>query len=304
MWVTEALIEGILEQIDHEPTARWVRWEISAHEMRYPKDVSGVQTSGQLMGSLLSFPLLCFLNDFVMKESGFDPLSYLVNGDDVVACDEMSKIDAWKHLAPRVGLSLSVGKNFIDEHFCTVNSQLFYEGNVLHTGKVSCQHRAGQTIGYTFQEAQFYWGPTPEIKENFLMRNWRELKKTPRSLHFSSQHGGLGLADTCKGIRYDSRLHKAVYLYDCLHRYSLVHPVKGAPFSFVCVPLLRGDLAREQEGKHFSQVRFEKFQSLVDPMERLQTKTDDLSHAEVRQFAGSISDLPLPKKSLIGALFV
>jgi hypothetical protein len=290
MWVTEALIEGILESIDHEPTKRWVRWEISSHEIRYPKGISGTQSSGQLMGSLLSFPLLCFLNDFVMKESGFDPLSYLVNGDDVVARDEISKIDNWRSLAPRVGLSLSVGKNFIDPDFCTVNSQLFYGGNVMHTGKVSCQHRTGQTIGYTFQEAQFYWGATPEIKENFLMRNWRELKLTPRSLHFSSDHGGLGLVDSHQGLELDHGLHKRVYLFDCLHQFSQVHRVPGAPFSFVCLPLLRGSGSKEIEGVHHSHRTFEKFQSLIDPSDREAAIAADLSHGDLRDFFRKLED--------------
>nr|UJQ92783.1 MAG: putative RNA-dependent RNA polymerase [Narnaviridae sp.] len=299
MWVTEALVEGILENISHEPTRRWVRWEVSPHEMRYPEGVIGHQTSGQLMGSLLSFPLLCFLNDFVMKESGFDPLSYLINGDDVVACDEISKIESWKELAPRVGLSLSVGKNFIDPDFCTVNSQLFYRGDVLHTGKVSCQHRLGQTIGYTFQEAQFYWGATPEIKENFLTRNWTVLKQTPRSLHFSTGHGGLGLVDSCEGIRYDANLHKRVYLYDCLHRFSLVHKVEGAPFSFVAVPLLRGDAAVSDEGKHHSLVTFEKFQSLVEPELRQVSASADLTHRQVRDFHSWLAKGVLPEIDVI-----
>jgi hypothetical protein len=299
MWVTEALIEGILESISHEPTKRWVRWEVSSHEIRYPKDVTGLQTSGQLMGSLLSFPLLCFLNDFVMKESGFDQLSYLVNGDDVVACDEISHIEKWKELAPRVGLSLSIGKNFVDPDFCTVNSQLFYKGVVRHTGKVSCQHRVGQTIGYTFQEAQFYWGVTPEIKENFLTRNWTVLKETPRSLHFSTGHGGLGLRDSCEGIKYDSGLHKRVYLYDCLLRFSLVHMVEGAPFSFVAVPLLRGSASRELEGVHPSHVTFEKFQSLVDPEEREVSASAALSHLQVRQFHSWLSKFVTPETDVV-----
>jgi hypothetical protein len=295
MWVTEALVEGILSEIKHEPTRRWVRWEISPHEMRYPKGVTGIQTSGQLMGSLLSFPLLCFLNDFVMKESGFDPLSYLVNGDDVVAFSQIEEINQWKELAPRVGLSLSIGKNFIDPDFCTVNSQLFFRGEVKHTGKVNCQTRVGQTIGYTFQEAQFYWGVTPEIKENFLIRNWTELRKTPRSLHFSTQHGGLGIIDTHHGLKIDAGLHKRVYLYDCLYRFSKVHPVEGAPFSFVALPLRRGEEAKRQEGRHHSQIMFEKFQSLIDPLDRVCPKGDDLSHRDLRDFDKKIEVILGPR---------
>nr|UJQ92797.1 MAG: putative RNA-dependent RNA polymerase [Narnaviridae sp.] len=298
MWATEALVEGILEEIDHEPTRQWVRWEISPHRIDYPKAKRGTQTSGQLMGSLLSFPLLCLLNDFVMQESGFDSESYLVNGDDVVAFDTIEKINSWRSLAPRVGLSLSVGKNFIDPEFCTVNSQLFFNGDVLHTGKVSTQKRTGTTISYCFAEAQFYWGSTPELKENFLTRNWKELSQTPRSLHYSKDHGGLGLCDTqtAHGISLDQRLAKEVYLYDCLSRFSKIHRVEGAPFSFVCFPVLKGDYCREKEPRHSSQIIFERFQSLGALSAPLEEKFDDLSHRKFREWRDRFTQ-NLPQRS-------
>jgi len=279
MWATEALLEGLLDCIDHEPTKRWARWEVSSHLIDYP-GCSGVQTSGQLMGSLLSFPLLCLLNDFVMQESGFDPKTYLVNGDDVVARSSRAKIDTWKGLAPRVGLSLSLGKNFIDPDFCTVNSQLFYQGRVRHTGKVALARRWGTTIDYCYSEAQFYWGATPELMENFLSRNWKELSLTPRSLHYSKEHGGLGLVDvrSSHGLKVDQRLAKEVYLYDAISRFGKVHRVPNAPFSFVAFPLIRGEASREGEGKHPSVNLFNRFLSLGalenEPLE----KFADLTH--------------------------
>lgn len=63
---SKALLKGILESIDHEPTRRWAMKEISPHLLVYPKNTGlkpVLQKSGQLMGSLLSFPLLCLLND-------------------------------------------------------------------------------------------------------------------------------------------------------------------------------------------------------------------------------------------------
>lgn len=287
MWVTEALIEGILREIDHEPTKRWVRWEISSHTIRYPGDSEGRQTSGQLMGSLLSFPLLCFLNDFVMTESGFINSSYLVNGDDVVARGTLDQINTWKSLAPRVGLSLSLGKNFIDRDFCSVNSQLFFNGNVIHTGKVSCQERNGTTIGYCFSEAQFYWGSTPEIKENFLIRNWRRLRASPRSLHFSTAHGGLGLGDTNAGLPVDCGLAKRVFLYDVLHPFFSVFRVEGAPFSFVRTPIVRGStIEKHVAAEHPSVKLFNQFQTLQTEGKENEAR-DDLSHSELRRFMGS-----------------
>jgi len=287
MSVTRELMEGILEEIDHEPTREWVRWEISSHEIRYPHGESGVQTSGQLMGSLLSFPLLCFLNDYAVSSSGFKTGSYLVNGDDVVAKGSMKSIFTWKDRSPQVGLSLSVGKNFIDKDFCTVNSQLFYQAEVLHTGKVSTQTRSGTTLGYCFAEAQFYWGSSESMKENFLLRNLPELKRTPRSLHFSKAHGGLGLVDTQHEFhnRVDTRLAKEVFIRDWLAPFAKVHPVPGAPFSFVCFPMIRGDSVKKlqkNEDFNYDQKAFNRFMSL--DLNRPEPEGfDDLTHKQFRK---------------------
>jgi hypothetical protein len=84
---TKALLTGILESTEHEPTKRWALKEISAHLLVYPNS-SGLepvlQESGQLMGSLLSFPLLCLLNDCTARFSGILPDSYTINGDDIL----------------------------------------------------------------------------------------------------------------------------------------------------------------------------------------------------------------------------
>jgi len=248
MSVTQALLEGILESIDHEPTREWARWECSSHEILYPKGVRGKQTSGQLMGSLLSFPLLCFLNDYIVSYSGFKKYSYLINGDDVVAKGTDEQINTWRAQAPQVGLSLSLGKNFIDPDFCTVNSQLFYRGEVLHTGKVSCQTRVGTSLGYCFEETQFYWGHDDWVKYEFLKRNLIPLKETPRSLHLCKKKGGLGLVDSLDSkIRYDHSLMKKVYLYDLLKKFDKSQLLPGTDIRAVPVPVLRGQAAMDAD---------------------------------------------------------
>lgn len=235
MWATKALMEGILSNIDHEPTKDWARWEISNHTIRYPKDIpDGTQTSGQLMGSLVSFPLLCLLNDFIVSRSGFSLGKYMINGDDVVACGPRHVVDKWREDAPKVGLSLSIGKNFIDKDFCTVNSQLFYQGQVQHTGKISLLQRKNASIGYSFQEAQYYYGNNPQIRNEFIRQNIHVLRKTPRSLRVSSKIGGLGLYSDLNDDLYgekplDKRLVRRVFLYDYLRKYSQVIPVEGFP---------------------------------------------------------------------------
>ncbi|APG77010.1 RNA-dependent RNA polymerase [Beihai narna-like virus 19] len=225
MSVTTALIEGILSEIDHEPTKSWVRYECSSHTIRYPDSI-GVQTSGQLMGSLISFPLLCFLNDFIVSRSGFKPGSYLINGDDVVARGLPASIQQWRTDAPKVGLSLSLGKNFIDPDFCCINSQLFWRGDVQHTGKVSLQTRHGKSLGFCFSESQFYYGFDPSVEREFIRRNLVELRKTPRSLKVAVGLGGLGLIN-----RFDESVDpercKDVYLHDYLRPYLKSLPVPG-----------------------------------------------------------------------------
>lgn len=227
--VTNALIEGILSQIDHEPTRQWVRYETSPHRIRYPGGIIGEQTSGQLMGSLLSFPLLCFLNDFIISRSGFRSGSYLINGDDVVARGPLESIERWRRDAPRVGLSLSIGKNFIDPDFCCVNSQLFWKGDVQHTGKVSCSARYGKTLSRCFCEMQYYYGDGEEIRWEFTRRNLIPLRDTPRSLRVPVELGGLALT-LAPGPGLDLQLAKKVYLVDFIRPFDRSIPVPGYPF--------------------------------------------------------------------------
>nr|UJQ92669.1 MAG: putative RNA-dependent RNA polymerase [Narnaviridae sp.] len=224
--VTNALTEGILSQISHEPTRAWVRYEVSPHRIKYPGGIEDLQTSGQLMGSLLSFPLLCFLNDFIVSRSGFEPGKYLINGDDVVARGRLSTINRWKENAPKVGLDLSIGKNFIDPDFCCVNSQLFWDGNVQHTGKVSCQTRYGKSLSYCYSESQFYYGFSEDLRREFIRRNLLVLRDSPRSLDVPTTHGGLGLI-WARRPGLDVNLAKRVFLHDWLRPFDRSDEVPG-----------------------------------------------------------------------------
>ena len=227
--VTQALVEGILSEIDHEPTKRWVRYEVSPHIIRYPGGESGRQTSGQLMGSLISFPLLCFLNDFIVSKAGFRKGQYLINGDDVVALGSKPVISEWKNLAPQVGLNLSLGKNFIDEEFCCINSQLFWHGDVQHTGKLPCAVREDKDIGACYSMLQYSFGNSAEMHRQFIRDNLKRLRSTPRSLDVPTSHGGLALCfSNDPGV--DLKLAKKVYLYDYLRKFCKSLPVPGYPF--------------------------------------------------------------------------
>nr|UJQ92771.1 MAG: putative RNA-dependent RNA polymerase [Narnaviridae sp.] len=283
MSVTNALIEGILSQISHEPTKMWVRYEVSPHHIRYPGGKVGKQTCGQLMGSLLSFPLLCFLNDYVISRSGFKKGSYMINGDDVVARGTLSNILRWKELCPKVNLTLSQGKNFVHPKFCTVNSQLFWEGTVQHTGKVSCQTRHGKTLSRCYSEVQFYYGNHDRLRREFIRRNLHELRECPSSLDIPISHGGLGLVWSHRpGV--DMALGKRVYLAKYLQPLSKSHSVPGYDF-LRALPVPVGLFTQEEYelggGLPQSVRTLELLQSLEDPRD---STSRDFSQADLRLY--------------------
>jgi len=99
-------------------------------------------TNGQLMGSRFSFPLLCVFNlaiyhycleKVTKRKWDIKDLPVLVNGDDILflATDEL--VARWESCLPLAGLEKSVGKNYVSDLFCTVNSTLFLR-DVLNRG--------------------------------------------------------------------------------------------------------------------------------------------------------------------------
>lgn len=107
------------------------------------------QTNGQLMGNVLSFPILCLVNlggyllthirrgsptglmSLRAMDRGYfthrelQSLEVLVNGDDILfQCDERF-YSSWLRATQELGFKPSVGKNYISERFLTVNSQMF-----------------------------------------------------------------------------------------------------------------------------------------------------------------------------------
>jgi hypothetical protein len=126
-------------------------------EIHYPKkyrDRGGLepamQTNGQLMGSVLSFPILCAINvvcywnsllkylhihgppkyrgvkmETLMKMIPLRSLPVKVNGDDILFRSNVVHYVYWKQEVARVGFTLSLGKNYIHPTILTVNSQLY-----------------------------------------------------------------------------------------------------------------------------------------------------------------------------------
>ena len=196
---SKALMDGILEFIDHEPTKRWALKELSPHVLVYPEKTGlepVLQESGQLMGSLLSFPLLCLLNDCTARSLGLDPQKYLINGDDILMRAPAELYPQWKENVQEFGLSLSLGKNYIHSRYGTVNSQLICEGSVLSTGKQKVLDRRSQVLGECLRDLEYMMEGTgaPDVHHLFKIVNRKKLARTVRSISVPASHGGLSLS--------------------------------------------------------------------------------------------------------------
>lgn len=110
---------------------------LAPHRILYPK-VAGTQLdpvqqkNGQLMGSVLSFPVLCLANlglylTVRKRERPWAPYSkllrsVLVNGDDMLYIGSNSEWELHKLLGKRIGLEMSPGKAYIHERYANINS--------------------------------------------------------------------------------------------------------------------------------------------------------------------------------------
>jgi len=92
------------------------------------------QVWGQLMGSIVSFIVLCVANATVVRQSleivnqkryNLWDCPMLINGDDgLVRCKD-DFLPVWKSIAASIGLKPSVGKVYTHHEYCNINSTSF-----------------------------------------------------------------------------------------------------------------------------------------------------------------------------------
>nr|UJQ92002.1 MAG: putative RNA-dependent RNA polymerase [Botourmiaviridae sp.] len=93
-----------------------------------------VQSRGQLMGNLLSFPLLCLVNFLAFKYAVPRNVPLRINGDDIVFRARADEANRWVKEVGRSGLTLSLGKTMLHKTVFSLNSSWF----VAHKGKGVC----------------------------------------------------------------------------------------------------------------------------------------------------------------------
>nr|WPR16789.1 MAG: RNA-dependent RNA polymerase [Lwood associated botourmia-like virus 3] len=113
---------------------------------------SGKQQRGQLMGQLLSFPLLCLANYFTFKYSIPRDVPVRINGDDIVFRANEEEITRWKSNVSKSGLVLSLGKTMEHKRFFSLNSSMF-------------DARQGQCDTVPFVRPKALWGSGENMPE-------------------------------------------------------------------------------------------------------------------------------------------
>jgi len=118
---------------------------LGPHDLYYPdsegvgldlRHFGGTQVSGQLMGSILSFPVLClanlgvYLSNMAIKQDNWstkDRLStVLINGDDMLYVGSQTDYTRHSELSGSVGLKMSVGKAYWHPVYANINSESFH----------------------------------------------------------------------------------------------------------------------------------------------------------------------------------
>jgi hypothetical protein len=295
---SKAILEGILSEIEHEPTCAWARYEHGDHIVHYPAE-SGLspvrQRVGQLMGSLLSFPILCIANDVITAYSGIDKRQ--INGDDLLAICTERQYSKWKETGASVGMKPSVGKNFLSRRFATFNSQLLVGGHhvpytnlklIMREAKESARlirakDRKTQvtTIVDCFTKSlQEGVSKTTLVKNNKTM-----LLRTPQSLDVSYKLGGLGFETTKPELTYVDKLCYMRKMFPNLRR-SLPNLQVPEGYVWLTYPVRGRDeveLSPYSAGAQITEQILKKIDSDCAAQTSKEGATDIITHDELRK---------------------
>lgn len=214
-----------LKNVIPEPFKSWMLWEGGAHEICYPPKTnipSFIQTRGQLMGSLLSFPILCVANaaciSIIKGLESLKDLEACINGDDILFLEHERKIKAWKRLTHSIGLEPSIGKNFQSPMFGTINSQLIFRENNKFSHIMTGCFGALEKTSQFLQNIKIALKVDPNCKSYVVKKAKNLLKKTHQSIDISTDFGGLGFVSTKECLMIDRENYFCLLLEKSLRK--------------------------------------------------------------------------------------
>jgi hypothetical protein len=208
-----------LSKVIPSPFKEWLKFESGHHVVDYPEWTQLpeiIQTRGQLMGSLLSFPILCVANAAcigIIKKQSLDELEALINGDDILFRDSLRKIESWKKLTKTIGLKPSIGKNYCSENFGSINSQLVIRENNQHRWiRSGCFGGISKVSNY-LSNFRLALEIEPQNLGNHLLKAQKLLRTTPQSVFVPEAYGGLGVNFFYPKTQHLTKLENEVYFY-------------------------------------------------------------------------------------------
>jgi hypothetical protein len=138
-WASEAVVNALSDELllPHEERELFMK-AMTRHviEDKETKEQQP-QRHGQLMGSVVSFIVLCLVNATICRLTQelagglpFGSLTLrqchmLINGDDAVFKTTPQGVVIWRRLASFVGMEPSVGKVYYSKHFLNINSTTY-----------------------------------------------------------------------------------------------------------------------------------------------------------------------------------
>lgn len=227
--IMELAVDELLKVL-HHPFDDWIEYESKTHIVKYPKSANQpdiIQTRGQLMGSLLSFPILCVANAAcigIIKKQSLGKIEALINGDDIVFRESQRKIQAWKRLTKSIGLKPSVGKNYQSAKFFSINSQLLIVEKTDDGKSEKITHEATGCFGAISKVTNFISNIAlalriePQNRANIINRARKVLKQTPQSIDVPIEFGGLGTMFHYPMNKFDVIRNNEIYFFKMLKR--------------------------------------------------------------------------------------
>lgn len=255
--LSQAILRRLLDPLYFENPAffNMLLGVLAPHEISYP-EVDGVQLepvvqkNGQLMGSILSFPILCLANLglYLTVKKRTHPWastkilcnSVLVNGDDMLYCGDRFEWNLHAELGKRIGLEMSPGKAYIHPIYANVNStslhcDLSRQGiptviRFLNVGLMMGRHKVLGKVGSddvvktrpattVIDEVVrgSLRGLEAEVFKRYCSMHAKEISREckGRNLFLSEKLGGLGVS-LIKGIDTEITPRQARYAYQCL----------------------------------------------------------------------------------------
>jgi hypothetical protein len=180
--ISELILETVLRNSNLGSKMQQIALDsITRHIIEYTYVDPVVQNNGQMMGSLLSFPVLCIYNyalwHISMEKYLRTKLSVnwglkrvLINGDDILFVANKTSYKIWWDTVSKYGLEPSPGKNFSNSRYFTINSMLF---------KWSYENKEGYSIN--FPKIQFLYN----VNKVFYDKNKKALDQStlPSLMH-------------------------------------------------------------------------------------------------------------------------